>query len=408
MKTSHAISHAARQFSYYAWILLVISLSFNQAAFGQATLSDSKNALDQTLAALVSFETLSSQKDLNRQALKWVQEQLVGLPLFFKEYESNGYSSLVITTRDTKTPKLWLIAHMDVVPAAPSMFSLQLSGDRFIGRGVLDMKAAIAYYITLFKELGPSLKHYNLGIMLTTDEEMGGMNGVQYLLDSQNYGGKLGFLPDGGFDWHIEQNAKGVMWIKIQTHGVTSHGSRPWLGVNAINNLNQLLARLNAYFEQIKSNSASKDYYTSINLGVIRGGQSPNQVPDHAEAIIDIRYTPTFDMNGFKIFLNNLMHTTTGASYEILITGKPNHLDLNQPEVKKFTAIAETRHGIHIGTTQAHGATDARFFSEKKIPVLIISPTGGAIHSQHEWLSREHYYTFYDVFKTWVSAVGKD
>ncbi|MDI1352580.1 MAG: M20/M25/M40 family metallo-hydrolase, partial [bacterium] len=134
--------------------------------------------------------------------------------------------------------KLWLVAHIDVVPADPNMFTLAVKDHRIVGRGVLDMKLGVAYYIEFLKELGASnLKNYDIGVMLTSDEEVGGMNGVRYLLDEQGYRGKIGFLPDGGFDWKIEEAAKGILWIKIKVHGVASHGSRPWLGVNAINNL---------------------------------------------------------------------------------------------------------------------------------------------------------------------------
>ena len=395
-------------FTYYLY-KIAISLSLYFLAGLNPIYADKDNdSLDQTLSKLVSFETVPANTQNNLEALNWVKSELSHLPLTFKNFESNGIPSLIITTRgDTKNPKLWLVAHIDVVPADKGLFTLSTQGDKFVGRGVLDMKYGIAAYIQFLKDLGPNLKDYDIGVMLTGDEELGGMNGVNYLLEKQGYTGTLGFLPDGGFDWQIEEDAKGLMWVKFKVNGVAGHGSRPWLGVNAINNLNTILTQLNTDFDQEKANAKVKDYYTTLNVGLISGGKAANEVPDYAEAVVDIRYTPDFDIKQFKANLNELIKKVPNAEYEILVSGNPNHLDLNKPEVKLFRDIAKKMYGIKVGSTKSHGATDARFFSAKGIPVIIVSPTGADIHSKNEWISKEDFHKFYNVFKAWAIQIGK-
>ncbi|MDI1352579.1 MAG: hypothetical protein PSV35_07395, partial [bacterium] len=39
------------------------------------------DALDKTLAKLISFQTVSDNKKLNQEALDWVKKELQGLPL---------------------------------------------------------------------------------------------------------------------------------------------------------------------------------------------------------------------------------------------------------------------------------------------------------------------------------------
>ncbi len=385
----------------------LIAISAHYSYLHAGTNSKNIDDLDNTLTKLVSFQTVSDNKKANQEALEWVRSELQGLPLRFKNFNSNGFPSMVITTQNTKSPKLWLVGHMDVVPADPSMFTMTTIGNKLHGRGVLDMKLGAACYIEFLKELGPNLKDYDIGVMLTSDEEVGGMNGVRYLLDNEGYRGKFGFLPDGGFDWKIEEDAKGLFWVKFKVQGVASHGSRPWLGVNAINNLMSILHEVNAYFDKLKSTTSNKDYYTTVNVGLINGGKAVNQVPDYAEATVDIRYTHDFDINQFKKTLDEFVKKVPHASYEILVTGNPNHLNLDQAEVKQFQEIAKKMYGIEVGSTKSHGATDARFFSEKGISVMIVTPNGGDIHSKDEWMSKDDFHRFYNVFKAWASSVGR-
>ena len=56
-------------------------------------------------------------------------------------------------------------------------------------------------------------------------------------------------------------------------------------------------------------------------------------------------------------------------------------VDVGHAAFQKFREIAQAMYGIHVATMMAHGASDARFFGERKIPVLVIAPNGGEIHS---------------------------
>ncbi len=59
-------------------------------------------------------------------------------------------------------------------------------------------------------------------------------------------------------------------------------------------------------------------------------------------------------------------------------------------------------YGIEIGKTLSFGSSDARFFGEKNIPVIVIAPVGGEIHSDNEWIDLEDLGRFYNVLKQWI------
>lgn len=355
--------------------------------------------LEDYLKELIAMQTVTNAPEKNKEALDWVKVQLKELPLYFKEETFNGHPTLLITTRETKTPDLWLVAHIDVVPASASLFIPRVEKGILYGRGAYDMKMAIACYLLLMQELPSPLERYNIGIMLTSDEEVGGKNGVGSLLN-QGYGSKVALLPDGGFDWKFEEQAKGVLHVKFQADGVSAHSSRPWEGKNAILMLNEALQSTESYFKEQEKRYGS--YYPTFNIGTIQGGEAVNQVPGHAEAKIDIRFPPSTSADSLFKELQEQIARFPGVTVEKIISAPPSQVDLQLPYFKSFKEIAKKIYSISIGTTRSHGASDARYFGEKGIPVLVIAPKGGEIHSEDEWIDLNDLKRFYTVMKQWV------
>ncbi len=359
--------------------------------------------LTEYLSALVSMPTETADTEKNDKALHWIEDQLSPLGLHFKHQTFEGHPTLVITTKDTMTPDLFLVAHIDVVPAPKSQYLPRIAGNKMHGRGAYDMKMAIACYMLLLHELKDRLPKMNIGLMLTSDEEIGGMNGVKRLLEA-GYSSKVAFLPDGGFNWNFEEAAKGVLQVKITARGVSAHSSRPWLGENAIDILMKALGDVHLYFEKEKPHYGT--YFPTANIGMIKGGKAANQVPAEAEALIDIRYPPAIKGTEIYSALEKMLQKDPRLSIQITAEGSPHHANLQQPPFLKFQEIAKRLYGIETGKTFSYGASDARFFSEKNIPVLVIAPKGGEIHSEEEWIDLADLTRFYNVLKEWVSLNG--
>src|SRR5680860_1035635 len=109
--------------------------------------------LEDYLIDLIQFKTLSKDFKENGEALRWIENEIKDLPVFIKRYEKNGFQSLVITTKKTKTPKIMLAAHLDVVKGSKNIFQPVIKDGKLYGRGVFDMKYAIACYLKLLQEL---------------------------------------------------------------------------------------------------------------------------------------------------------------------------------------------------------------------------------------------------------------
>ncbi len=360
-----------------------------------------KTTITTILADLVAFPTVSEDRRANREALDYIERFLEARGMYVRRFEQNGYESLVATTRQTKKPRILLAGHIDVVPAPPLAFKLEERDGKLYGRGVCDMKFAIATYLQLVDDLQGNLSAYDLGIMITSDEEVGGRDGVQMLLDKVGYRTDVCVLPDGGDNWALEREAKGLLWVVATSNGVTAHGSRPWEGASAIEKMMNFLrtVQYDLFAEQNGNTS-------TCNIGTIHGGNAVNQVADVCSANLDIRPVNREEQGNIIAHLNKLSKQyDVGLEYHL--NDSPIDVDLSNPYVIAYVESVEKALGQPIEFTKSNGGSDARYFAGYDIPTLVGYPTGGGRHADGEWLEVEGFHTFNDVLHDFVQRVAQ-
>jgi len=348
---------------------------------------------------LVAFPTVSGNQDANHQALEYIDHFLSERGLFVHRHEWGGHESLVATTQPTKNPRIMLAAHIDVVPAPPRLFQLKERDGRFYGRGTCDMKFAIAAYLQLVDDLQEDLRLYDFGIMITTDEELGGRDGVKALLH-EGYRAQAFVLPDGGDNWALEQAAKGLVWITATASGTSAHGSRPWEGQNAIEKMMLFLQAI-----QRELFAEQNDNTSTLNIGTIHGGSAVNQVADVCTVDIDMR--PLNKAEQAKILGRiNELSDEYDVSCELRLNDQPIDIDMSDPYVVAYTASVEKAIGRPMETIKSNGGSDARYISAYDIPTLVGYPTGGGRHSNEEWIDVASFYKFRDILGDYLNQVA--
>jgi len=363
--------------------------------------------LEQTLKKLISFPTVTGSHKEIHEAFEWIKDELQPVPVYIREYDKNEHPMLVITPSRSKRVKLWLSAHIDVVPADEELFKPKEHDGKLFGRGASDMKFAIACYIDLLKEIGVDIRKYDIGVMLTSDEEWGGHNGVKHLLEREGFRGELVFIPDGTGSWMFEQEAKGKWMLELVTEGVATHGSRPWKGRNAIHELTSFVHELEAGFQDFDTGDADEHWYATASVGTIEGGVSDNVVAPHARAVVDIRYTSEKELHKIKRLLAKLQKQYPHTQTRTLHNDPPYGISKSNGYAKLFSRIAYEQHGINCGWARACGASDARFFNWNGIQTILISPYGGGAHSDREWVDLKDLRRYHDVLKEFIATVAK-
>lgn len=360
-------------------------------------------SLIDTTKQLMSFQAVTGDTLAASRMLDWIEAELQPVPVYIKRHEFEGYPALVVTSQKTQKPRLWLAGHVDVVDASPEGFAPVERDHKLYGRGSCDMLFAVAAYIELLKELDLSVREYDFGVMLTSDEETGGFKGARLVLTEGGYTGDLVFLPDGGGPWKFEEAAKGMLGLRVHAHGVTGHGSRPWMGRSAIVDLTAFLDAFSQHFQAIEDACTSEQHWhATVNIDRISGGTMGHQVAAEAEAVIDVRFTSQEELAAIEKCIADLRGRFPHVEVETLYTEPEVSLDIKNGDAALFAAIAREHHGIECGWTRAHGASDARHFSRHGMQTLLVLPQGGGRHSEAEWIDVEDAKRYYEVMKEFV------
>lgn len=358
--------------------------------------------MEQILRTLVGFPSVTGDFNANHQLLEYVADYLTERGMRVRWFEEAGFESIIAAVNpDYKAPTVLLGAHCDVVDGPESLFTLRKQDGKYIGRGVLDMKCAIAAYLHAVDQLKDNLQDYDFAIMITSDEEIGGkdgVNGVVHLIN-QGYLPKVLVLPDGGQDWQLETVSNGFAHFTLQASGKPAHSSRPWEGDSAAF---KLVGALNEIKELFKDHGPTTD---TLNIGTIHTEGPINRIPDSARAELSIRITQKGGLADWEQTFTDIC--TRHQVKLILRTGwNPNFNDLENPYVKRYAQITEEVTGTKVAGFKSYAGSDARFFAEHGVPYANAYPHGGGHHSDMEWLATESLEQLGEIVRRYVMAVG--
>jgi succinyl-diaminopimelate desuccinylase len=312
----------------------------------------------------------------------------------------------VISTKDTLHPKIILNGHLDVVPADYENAFTPIEKDgKIFARGTSDMKGTVSAMVYAFKDLLDDSTNLDLALMLTTDEEIGGFNGVKKLIEEVGYSADCVFTPDSAENWGICTDEKGIWHISVRTTGKSSHGSRPWLGENAIESAYSIFQECKDMLQRKYASLQREDHwFPTINLGVLNGGDATNKVPASAIIKLDIRYPSPITDTELKQFVLPIVKKHNGEIIEELI-GNSLHTNKNNEYIQSWVSVLR-KHDIKPYWHKGHGASDARYFSENGIPVFLSKPVASEPHIDNEWIDYDSLVEFKEMLKHWLKTVA--
>ena len=308
--------------------------------------------------------------------------------------EHNGVPSVLALPQLERTPLL-LMSHMDVVSASCELFEPVEKNGKLYGRGAIDDKYAAALSMVLLKNrieknriLRLDDNRLALGVLITGDEESSGYDGARHALSQITC--DFCIALDGGNVETIVIKEKGVLRLKLVTTGKTSHGARPWLGINAIEKLMDDCRIVKSFFSGLTD---PEHWHRTMNLSIINAGKSVNQVPDRAEALFDIRYTEKDDIDEL---VGRIQAAISGTA--TIEEREPLFISPGSPYLDRLLEQApQTRTDI------AHGASDARFLTQFDISGIVWGAEGNnSQHSKDEHVEIESIGRLYELLDRFV------
>ena len=325
-----------------------------------------------------------------------------------------------------------LLAHLDVVPAkredwSMDPFAFTEKDGFYYGRGTSDDKAMAAIWIANMIRMKREgyVPDRDLIVALTSDEENGDHNGVEWLLANKrdlidaayalNEGGG-GFLKNGKpFVQNVQAAEKVYYDFTFEVRNKGGHSSRP-IKANAIYRLSDALARLERFDFPVKLNPVTKAYFerlaqaetgqtaadmravaknpgdsaavrrlstqptynsmlrTTCVATQLTGGHAPNALPQLARANVNCRVLPDHDIKDVQATLvriagDTAVHVSPAPEPR---GGPPSPLsdEVLRP-IERLTA--EMWPGVPVVPVMGTGATDGRQLRQGGIPTYGVS-----------------------------------
>ncbi|BCL63136.1 peptidase M20 [Desulfomarina profundi] len=328
---------------------------------------------------------------------RWLEENEIP----FQRYTKNNVPSIVVLPPGKSSVKILLMAHFDVVEAEnAALYTPRQENGRLYGRGAIDDKYGVALSLVLFRnhlkmlqENGKGVEDICFGLLFTGDEEVGGENGVGSVNEKINT--DFFIALDGGNPKLIVTKEKGIVRLRLDAIGEAAHAARPWLGKNAFDILVEDYHEIKALFPEKRADHWHK---TMVLTKCGAGNGSSNMVPGKAYALMDIRYTEHDDPEEiFSTIKNTVQSNVTLLEQAPLFYGGDSpYLYLLQ----KYSG------GARLGFE--HGASDARYFSEKKVPGVIWGADGEmSQHTEEEHIVLDSFHEMYDRLDRFLKEVAR-
>lgn len=301
-------------------------------------------------------------------------------------------SNLFATIGPAGVPGLILSGHLDVVPAEEPQwlddpFAMRDREGRLIGRGTCDMKGFVAAVLSAVPDLVAMDLPAPIHLALSYDEEAG-CRGVPHLLARlpDLCAPPLGCVVGEPSNLTPVLCHKGKAAIRVVTRGRSGHSSRPDLGSNAVHKLLPVLeevVRTQAALREGACDARFAPPYSTVQAGVVRGGQAINIIPDRAEIEIEARAIAGVD----PVALLQPVRAAAGEDAEIEVLSAYPALSLPADH-----ALARLMTGL-TGKTPLGAVsygTEAGLFQQAGVPAIICGPGDiSRAHKPEEFLTRD-------------------
>ena len=310
-----------------------------------------------------------------------------------KYIPTNGKDNLIIGFNVEKLQNiqtgLMLCGHLDVVKGHPEQFAPAVNNNKIYGRGVADMKGAIACYLEL-------IAHLNMPVILclTCDEEtnMQGIKAVCDFLEKRNIKPRLTLIGEPT-DNKLGISSTGIESYKTTIYGISAHSSVPHRGINAI----FIAARVLEQLEKISFEVQDKE--VCLNVGIISGGEDMATIPDKTEISWGFRYTSAKNaqkvMELYDKAVVTVINQYQGAHIETTKTAE--FLGYTASNLQETARLCER---LNIKRTSFGYTTEAGYLAEIGHNVYLFGP--GKIeqaHSDNEYINIDDLMNYLNILK---------
>ncbi|GAB2646446.1 M20 family metallopeptidase [Vibrio panuliri] len=280
-----------------------------------------------------------------------------------------------------------LIGHMDTVFPVGTAAARPMTTDaeKAYGPGVSDMKSGLLNIVYAMRHLDQAvLDKLSICICMNPDEETGSADSVDWLQSVAKNAHNVLVAEAARADGSLVKARKGLAGYKLTFSGKAAHaGNDPQSGRSAITEMANWILAINAM--------TNFESGTTLNVGVVNGGAGVNIVPDHATALVDVRFWSNEEYADVDAKLKAMIETPFVDGVTIALereTYKPSMVASEKTHALMALVEESAKElDIAIGWQEVGGGSDANNTAILGVPTLDgLGPIGAGFHSDQEYL----------------------
>lgn len=351
--------------------------------------------VEEILAKLIAFPSVVGTP--NGAIVDWIREycQEARAEVSVLPGPEGDRSNLFVTIGPRERRGYIISGHMDVVPAreaewSSDPFTLRREGDRLYGRGATDMKGFLACALAALPELAAMALRQPVHFAFSYDEEAG-CRGVPHLLAGLP---ALCETPLGAVIGEPSRMQpvlahKGKMAARLGVTGKSGHSSRPDLGLNAVHAMADVIAFAVTHGQSLVDGPHDDSFeppYSSLQVGVVAGGQSVNIIPDRCTADIEARAVPGVSPAVLLEPVKVRLFALRDSGFDVAWREMSSYPALALAKESKLAAIVSRLTGQEPLAAVSYG-TEAGLFQQAGIDAIICGPGDiGRAHRPNEFI----------------------
>jgi glutamate carboxypeptidase len=353
-------------------------------------LDQQQDAMEALLGQLVNVDSGSFDLEGVDRAGRVLQSHLESRGMTVEVIEQPDASFSLRATVPAAAPAadnahVLLLGHRDTVFPKGTVAErpFRIEGDRAFGPGVSDMKAGLVMNAFVLEAFAHAGGHRRPLVLLCTSDEEIASPASRPTIEAAATGARAVFNAEPGrMSGNIVRGRKGAMFLTVEVTGKPAHsGSSHDQGISAIEELCRKVTALHAFTDYESG--------TTVNVGLIEGGQSVNTVAPWAKARVDVRFKTLAAMVQAEAAIEALLAETHLPGTTTVITDKAAFLPLEESVSGKalldhyIASAAEL--GMMVDSEYTGGSADSGFTAAVGAPTVCgVGPIGAKAHSPEE------------------------
>ena len=292
-----------------------------------------------------------------------------------------------ICVSNYKGPKKSIVfnSHIDTVRPISSEwktnpFDLKVEKNYSYGLGAVNCKGSAAVHLYLaknFKRLFPKIKE-NVDFTFVTDEENLGPDGTKYLRKIKAIKPHT-LILGAPTNNNVIIEERGVFWLEIEVFGKTAHAGEPHKGINAIDKSARIINKLNNEFKKNLKKYNVGNQISTLNVGIVTGGENVNVVPYKTKVVIDRRITHKENVKkAFNEIKSFILKIDKSAKIKFITGTNPFKSNKSNIYLKELSKSKRLITGKKLEFLSSIGVSDGRYFADDNINIINIGPGSGS------------------------------